>query len=346
MRPIVFETLASALRISTKYEIQFLRDWAIAQMHTTWPSNLDQMVPMALPHAAGSFFSLSQSCFSVTGRCSPSISMHRFLRLALPCILVSYLRFISVETENSFPSLHFIAFITEAISLARECKVPEVLPAAFYALSIQKWRSKADGERAHNVLSRKDLRRLVMGREALQDLLVEIVAAPLSVPAPPPPPPGTSGSSKGIASADAYADIGKEKPQSMMPPPPPAHPAFAFCPPPAPCRARLELLWRTRLSPDFTRPWNTWLLRELHRMATLPLSSLDENLTENGYPASSTPSTTTSAAEMVDENGAIIPPPPPPPEPLVCVRCWGENRRLAVWRLDCLRVAIPKWFDL
>lgn len=242
--------------------------------------------------------------------------------------------------------MHFIAFITEAISLARECKVPEVLPAAFYALSIQKWRSKADGERAHNVLSRKDLRRLVMGREALQDLLVEIVAAPLSVPAPPPPPPGTSGSSKGIASADAYADIGKEKPQSMMPPPPPAHPAFVFCPPPAPCRARLELLWRTRLSPDFTRPWNTWLLRELHRMATLPLSSLDENLTENGYPASSKPSTTSSPAEMVDENGAFIPPPPPPPEPLVCVRCWGENRRLAVWRLDCLRVAIPKWFDL
>lgn len=57
VRPIVFDTLASALRISTKYEIQFLRDWAIAQMHTTWPSNLDQMVPMALPHAAGSSFS-------------------------------------------------------------------------------------------------------------------------------------------------------------------------------------------------------------------------------------------------------------------------------------------------
>ncbi|THH04054.1 hypothetical protein EW145_g5804, partial [Phellinidium pouzarii] len=52
IRPVIFDTLASALRISTKYDVRFLREWAIAQMRTTWPTHLDQMAPMALPHAA------------------------------------------------------------------------------------------------------------------------------------------------------------------------------------------------------------------------------------------------------------------------------------------------------
>ena len=233
--------------------------------------------------------------------------------------------------------------VTEAISLARECRVPEILPAAFYALSIQKWRANADGGRAHNVLSPDDLRRLVIGREALQDLLVEVVAAPLSVPAPPPPPPGTSGSSKGLAVASA--EVTMEKPPGIMPPPSPTHPAFVFCSPPALCRARLELLWRKRLAPDATRPWNTWMLRELHRMATLPLSSLDENMDNAFMPLSS--SSTLPTSEIVDESGmAITPVVVPAPEPLVCKRCWEENRRLAVWRLNFVREAIPKWFQL
>ncbi|KAH9943647.1 hypothetical protein B0H21DRAFT_695439 [Amylocystis lapponica] len=40
-----------------------------------------------------------------------------------------------------------------AISLARECDVPEILPAAFYALALQRWRFNADGGDAHRVLA-------------------------------------------------------------------------------------------------------------------------------------------------------------------------------------------------
>ena len=39
----------------------------------------------------------------------------------------------------------------------------------------------SDGGRAHLVLSREDLRRVVAGREALSDVLVEIVNAPLEI---------------------------------------------------------------------------------------------------------------------------------------------------------------------
>ncbi|KAH8114885.1 hypothetical protein DFH11DRAFT_1508133, partial [Phellopilus nigrolimitatus] len=78
-RPVIFDTLAGVLRISTKYEIRALREWSIAQMRTTWPKHIDQMGPVALPHAA------------------------------------------------------------EAITVARLCGVPDILPAAFYALSVQKW---------------------------------------------------------------------------------------------------------------------------------------------------------------------------------------------------------------
>lgn len=52
------------LRIATKYEFTRLREWAVTQLRTTWPSSLDHMAPLALPHAAGKlilflFFSLS-----------------------------------------------------------------------------------------------------------------------------------------------------------------------------------------------------------------------------------------------------------------------------------------------
>ncbi|EJD04978.1 uncharacterized protein FOMMEDRAFT_139606 [Fomitiporia mediterranea MF3/22] len=164
VRPMVFDTLSSALRISTRYGLRQLREWTIAQLRTTWPSNIERMAPVALPHAA------------------------------------------------------------DAIALARACDVPEILPAAFYALSVQRWRPSpvhcpgpnavssmrspafpsvttthptglnsssnltsgaeaggTDGGRAHLVLDPTDLRRLVAGREALQDVLVEIIACPLVV---------------------------------------------------------------------------------------------------------------------------------------------------------------------
>lgn len=67
----------------------------------------------------------------------------------------------------------------EAISLARECDVPDILPAAFYALSVQKWSCSAEGGRSHTVLHPSDLRRLIAGREGLQDMLIDCIANPL-----------------------------------------------------------------------------------------------------------------------------------------------------------------------
>ena len=53
VRPVIFDSLAGALRIATRYGIGFLRDWAIVQLRATWPVRLEQMGPTALPHAAG-----------------------------------------------------------------------------------------------------------------------------------------------------------------------------------------------------------------------------------------------------------------------------------------------------
>ncbi|KIJ64335.1 hypothetical protein HYDPIDRAFT_90957 [Hydnomerulius pinastri MD-312] len=64
----------------------------------------------------------------------------------------------------------------EAVCLARELDVPEILPAAFYALSVQRWSIGMDGGRNHLILSPDDLRRLIIGREHLQDRLLSLLA--------------------------------------------------------------------------------------------------------------------------------------------------------------------------
>ena len=61
--------------------------------------------------------------------------------------------------------------VAEAICLAREFDIPEILPAAFYALAVQRWGNGGDGGRSHLILSRDDLRRLIIGREALHERL-------------------------------------------------------------------------------------------------------------------------------------------------------------------------------
>ncbi|KII90239.1 hypothetical protein PLICRDRAFT_108318 [Plicaturopsis crispa FD-325 SS-3] len=76
-------------------------------------------------------------------------------------------------TPNALPHA------AEAISLARECDVPEILPAAFYALSVQRWSCGADGGRSHVVMSPADLRRFISGRESLQTYLMDILIDPL-----------------------------------------------------------------------------------------------------------------------------------------------------------------------
>ncbi|PCH42958.1 hypothetical protein WOLCODRAFT_138128 [Wolfiporia cocos MD-104 SS10] len=67
----------------------------------------------------------------------------------------------------------------EAIALARECDVLEILPAAFYALSLQRWCYNAEGGRSHLVLSPTDIRRLIVGRERLSDVCKQILFEPL-----------------------------------------------------------------------------------------------------------------------------------------------------------------------
>ncbi|OJA12465.1 hypothetical protein AZE42_10511 [Rhizopogon vesiculosus] len=64
----------------------------------------------------------------------------------------------------------------EAICLARECDAPEILPAAFYALSIVRWSRRAEGGSSHLQLSPADLRCFIVGREELQDHLHSILS--------------------------------------------------------------------------------------------------------------------------------------------------------------------------
>ncbi|KZT19566.1 hypothetical protein NEOLEDRAFT_1077529 [Neolentinus lepideus HHB14362 ss-1] len=116
----IFDFLAGALRISTKYEITELRDWVLSDLHLRWPKDLEELSTRGLPHAA------------------------------------------------------------EAINLARACDAPEILPGAFYALAVQKWHCNAEGGRSHVVLEPADMRRIISGREHLQDYLVQIVIDPLS----------------------------------------------------------------------------------------------------------------------------------------------------------------------
>ncbi|KAJ7161139.1 hypothetical protein C8R46DRAFT_862706, partial [Mycena filopes] len=125
--------------------------------------------------------------------------------------------------------LNALPHAAEAIALAHECALPEILPACFYALSVQKWAAGADGGRSHLVLARDDMRRLIAGREALQDLLVRILVAPLAEP--------------GCNSYFIKTDTADE------------------------CCARWrEEYWRTRLAPDAGAPYGTWLARELQGM--------------------------------------------------------------------------------
>lgn len=54
-RPLLFTTVAGALRISTKYEIEGLRSWSIYHLRIRWPSSLEFMDLNSLPYAAGTF---------------------------------------------------------------------------------------------------------------------------------------------------------------------------------------------------------------------------------------------------------------------------------------------------
>ena len=138
VHPIPFTLIPSALRIGTKYEIGALRKWAVNHLRARWPSDLECMDMSSLPCAAG----------------EPHAT--------------------SPYNHSHMSRLHH----AEAVALARECDVPEILPAAFYALSLQRWGYNAEGGRSHLILSPADMRRLVIGREHLHHFTARILQDP------------------------------------------------------------------------------------------------------------------------------------------------------------------------
>lgn len=141
-----------------------------------------------------------------------------------------------IRPRNSRISRLKASCVTEAIALARECDVPEILPAAFYALSVQRWDRGADGGLSHMILSSQDLRRLIIGRERLQDMLVELIAKPLIF---------------------HFKDGGSH--------------TLQVCPS---YKEYLSRYWVDRLMPSLSAPLGCWLVRILHRMCGPDITEL------------------------------------------------------------------------
>ncbi|KAJ7500809.1 hypothetical protein B0H11DRAFT_1994550, partial [Mycena galericulata] len=126
-----FPTLASALRIATKYEIPPLRRWAATALAARWPSDVLSM------------------CLDSDSASAPSDAAH-------------------------------------AIPLFRACRLEPLLPAAFYALSLQSFVPSPRSSTAyappspHRILDPADMQRLLAGREALHDSLVRMLVDPLA----------------------------------------------------------------------------------------------------------------------------------------------------------------------
>lgn len=154
----------------------------------------------------------------------------------------------------------------EAIVLAHECDVPSILPAALYALSLQRWGYNADGGRAHLVLSPTDMRRLLVGRERLHEYRSQLLLSPL-VSRPHGPP-------------------------------------FESC---DQCRDALQHYWRSRVASDPESPYECWLLRELHAVASEPDELFESTL---------------------------------------CTPCLAWHRDVAWMRFYGLRASIPQFFSL
>jgi len=72
-------------------------------------------------------------------------------------------------------------YAVDALALARQCDVPSILPAVFYCLSTIRWRYNEDGGRGHGILDPVDMRRMIVGRESLQDASMRL-ATTMSLP--------------------------------------------------------------------------------------------------------------------------------------------------------------------
>ncbi|KAL1716023.1 hypothetical protein EV715DRAFT_265577 [Schizophyllum commune] len=157
--------------------------------------------------------------------------------------VVASLRAIWPETIFDM-DLNCLPNAAEAISLARECNVPEILPSAFYALSVQRWSSGADGWTNHLAISPSDLRRLIAGREAIQEFLANILVNPLfDLDVAVAIPVDVDASTRGTTT---------ERFQGLRP-----------CPA---CASRIATYWRAKLAPDAGTPWTFWISREMKAM--------------------------------------------------------------------------------
>lgn len=147
-------------------------------------------------------------------------------------------------------------YAVDALALSRQCDIPSILPAVFYCLSTLRWRHNEDGGRGHGVLDPGDMRRLIVGRESLQDASVRL-ATTMSLPYSLLPTP----------LVNSLAELGLSRP-SLVPI------LDRFCVGPPPCREAVTKEWmRVFVSADTCyRPQS--ILRSLSELSVNPESKL------------------------------------------------------------------------
>jgi hypothetical protein len=177
-------------------------------------------------------------------------------------------------------------YAVDALALARQCDIPSILPAVFYCLSTIRWRYNEDGGRGHGILDPVDMRRMIVGRESLQDASMRL-ATTMSLPHSLLPSTlvkslataataaagesESSGESAGLSSLSVSAGL---VPLSR----PPASLSLPvlerFCVGPSPCREAVTKEWmRVFVGPDTCyRPPS--ILRSLSEITVNPGSKL------------------------------------------------------------------------
>ncbi|KAL5525217.1 hypothetical protein ACEPAF_9086 [Sanghuangporus sanghuang] len=180
VRPIVFDVLARALRMSTRYGMRTLREWALTQLRTTWPAQVERMSPVALPHAADAI-ALARSCDvpDILPAAFYALAIQRWRPAPVHAPSAKAVSAMVVTSHSISMSRTKLSFATSRVagSLINSVFSPSHATGVAAGLEL----GGTDGGRAHALLDPLDLRRLVMGREALRDILVEIVAKPLVV---------------------------------------------------------------------------------------------------------------------------------------------------------------------
>jgi len=147
-------------------------------------------------------------------------------------------------------------YAVDALMLARQCDVPSILPAVFYCLSTIRWRYNEDGGRGHGILDPVDVRRLIVGRESLQDASMRL-ATTMSLP-----------------QSLLPATLVKLLAESGLPRPPPVPVLERFCVGLSPCREAVTKEWmRVFVSTDTCyRPQS--ILRSLSELSVCPENKL------------------------------------------------------------------------